>query len=1485
MLIIDGYNSAKAIRMDLPGQFDFASQITVAPHPSIYNWLTTGGDRITAFGTGFTWDLTGPTGGTVTRLVIDIDNNGTNEWGTQGFDIEITDIPSLNLTTLTSSANGFIDNLTAFNNQANGTFHGDVIYGLTGTNTIDGGSGNDVIYGGNLNDTIYGGNDDDILYGGDGNDVLEGMSGRDEVYGERGDDRLLVGLMPSTEIYDGGDDYDTLVYKSNSTTSFDQTIIRDIEEIEFFTTSSAGTNIATAIFDSSQFGTGLISSSARIDGYNFPVTGQTNKEILQINVSGLLFDASGFTFQEWGDNGELIKIIGNDFNQILIGSSQVDEISGGLGDDYITGGVGADILDGGAGSNTLNYSSSIDGVTVDLIANTATGGHANGDTISNFSHILGSSTGTNTLTGNAQTNTLTGGSLTDHITGGLGSDILHGQGGVDVFHFNNIDIIPGEEIDGGDGYDYIYVENDGVTDFSAATIANMEDVYFRATGINTDSTAVFSAENFILGGLSTGRITGNDAFGSDDVVQINMGIITSIDLRGLTFRDWAGSGLQSDRIKINGDASNETIHGTSQKDEIIGGDGNDFIWGGAQGDVLAGGGGTEDTLSYENSAAAVTVDIGANTASGGDASTDTISGFENLTGSGFGDTLKGSSLANTLRGNAGTDILWGYGGSDTLYGGDNDDTLHGGNDADTLLGDAGDDTLYGNTGNDTLFGSIGNDILNGGNQIDTLYGEADDDTLNGGSGGDTLNGGSGLDTLNGDGGDDTLNGDADNDTLNGGAGSDTLYGGTGDDTLDGGDQDDFLYGGDNNDTLKGGAGTDTFDGGTGIDVIDYSANSTDFTIDMSAGTAILASGITETFTNVENFRTGAGADTITGDVNDNEFFGGAGNDRLTGGAGDDILHGGADDDTLIGGEGNDTYDGGNGFNTVSFEDMTTVNLQLNNGSLSATATIETYSNIQKFSLTAGDDYFFGDSLDNQADGSDGDDEMSGFEGADILSGGDGNDTLTGGNGGDTLVGGTGSDTAIYTSSSAININLDIGAISGGEAAGDTLSEIENVTGGFDGDYIAGDHADNVLKGNDGIDTLQGRWGFDTLIGGNGNDRLYGGSDDDKLTGGADADILDGGDGMDTARYFQSTAISINLDTNVIGGGEAVGDTLISIENVIGGAEGDYIAGDHSDNVFTGNGGIDTLQGRWGFDTLIGGGGDDRLYGGSDDDLLEGGLDADILDGGDGMDTAIYTNSAAISLNLDTAAYSGGEADGDTLTSIENVIGGGEGDYIAGDHANNRFEGGGGSDILQGRWGDDTLIGGSEDDFLYGGLDTDWLEGGTGGDLLDGGDGTDTAIYSGSTSISINLFTGTAFGGEASGDTLTSIENITGSTFSDYIAGDYADNRFEGGDGNDTLQGRWGADTLLGGLGNDRLFGGADIDLFVFESKFGQDKIMDFDKGVEKIDVSAVSNASAGSLHFSIGASGNLFADFGGVDTIEFVGFSGIGQVSAADFIF
>ena len=189
------------------------------------------------------------------------------------------------------------------------------------------------------------------------------------------------------------------------------------------------------------------------------------------------------------------------------------------------------------------------------------------------------------------------------------------------------------------------------------------------------------------------------------------------------------------------------------------------------------------------------------------------------------------------------------------------------------------------------------------------------------------------------------------------------------------------------------------------------------------------------------------------------------------------------------------------------------------------------------------------------------------------------------------------------------------------------------------DTILGLGGNDTLLGKNGNDVLKGGAGNDILDGGNGKDKLFGDAGNDVLKGGAGGDVINGGAGFDFASYAGSlSAVLVDLDPNggtAVTNGDATGDTLISIEGLIGGAFNDTLFLDGSSIVagtIFGNGGNDDLHGTQGNDTLFGGdgndfllsfGGIDGLDGGAGDDLLDGSFGVDFMTGGTGADRFVF----------------------------------------------------------------------------------------------------------------------------------------------------------------------------------------------------------------------------------------------------------------------
>ena len=211
--------------------------------------------------------------------------------------------------------------------------------------------------------------------------------------------------------------------------------------------------------------------------------------------------------------------------------------------------------------------------------------------------------------------------------------------------------------------------------------------------------------------------------------------------------------------------------------------------------------------------------------------------------------------------------------------------------------------------------------------------------------------------------------------------------------------------------------------------------------------------------------------------------------------------------------------------------------------------------------------------------------------------------------------------------------------------------------------------------------------------------------------------------------------------------------------------------------------------------------------------------------------------------------------------------------------------------LDGFLGDDTLTGGASQDTIFGGAGDDTVAGGVGDDLLDGGadtgvttdcsaTGGDWVDYSGSaTGVTVNLTAGNATGEGL--DTITDVENITGSAQGDTLTGEAGDNQIAPGLGDDKVDGAGGIDTAdysdataavtvdftantaTGGSGNDTLTS--------IENAHGSDFDDTF---VDQTDQDNVACGGGGNDSFDQGASASsgesdLLEGEGGVDTVNY----------------
>jgi Ca2+-binding RTX toxin-like protein len=462
---------------------------------------------------------------------------------------------------------------------------------------------------------------------------------------------------------------------------------------------------------------------------------------------------------------EAATLVGTDKADIIDGTNGAETVFAYGGDDVIHGSRGADLVDGGSGTDRMTYARSTAAVDVDLDRAAQKGGDAEGDRLVSIENLEGS----------AFSDVLRGTSGKNTLSGGAGNDVLEGRGGADV-------------IDGGGGVDLASYESSAAAvtvDLTAATqrggdaqgdrLVNIEDL--RGSRFN-DVLRGNEGANGLFGGAGDDTLEGR---GGADLIDGEDGVDTasyagsafgvSVDL---TRAVQAGGDAEGDRL-----VSVESLLGSRHADILSGDDGVNVIKGDAGDDVIEGRGGADildggagvDTVSYASSSAGVNVNLAKKVQAGGHAEGDVLTGFENVTGSGFEDRLEGTSGVNELRGGGGNDLLLGMGGADLLDGGEGEDTASyaGSSAVDIDLMRAS--QIGGHAQGDRLV------------SIENIVGSSGGDQIRGDDARNVLDGGAGNDRLYGRGGDDVLIGGAGDDVLDGGAGADILYGGSGKDVF------------------------------------------------------------------------------------------------------------------------------------------------------------------------------------------------------------------------------------------------------------------------------------------------------------------------------------------------------------------------------------------------------------------------------------------------------------------------------------------------------------------------------------------------------------------------------------------------------------------------------------------------------------------------------------------------------------------------------
>ncbi|PJG69036.1 calcium-binding protein, partial [Acinetobacter seifertii] len=618
----------------------------------------------------------------------------------------------------------------------------DILYGGAENDELHGGDGNDYLHGGSGNDLLNGGNGNDILVGGQGQLKADGGDGNDIIYADKNNTNLLPdelnGGSGNDIIYAGvgaatikGEEGNDIIYGGQNADIIQGGVginILDgkngLDIYEFYFSSGSGGE-TSLIIDSS--GKILINSQQLITSeYDYEIKAwrsqdgqyiirklgeEDDKKIISIHKDG---DEKNTIYVDgWKNNGDMGLSFSNILTSpdpslenvpILTGGNNIaynqNKVNGGAGNDYISGSTTyeADILLGGAGKDYI------------------TGG--DGDDF------------------------IDGGDDADIIMGGAGKDIIYGGEGNDLILSAGNGVIRASVFAGQYNLDAEYIlqsaKREWQLDFNYEPIYSEESksyVYYYGTSLfpKINLSATVNNKQIELGTVlallpekDEGGQLGEDIvyggagqdfiFGSGSVDQLYGGTESDY-LLGMGGSDY-----------LYGGAGVDYLYGGAARDYLYGGADNDTIMGGYESDVIYGGDGEDNIFGDLPNV------------------NGTNAPPESADSSRYGDDLiYGGKGGDTIRSNGGNDIIYGGDDGDFIYGGNEDDILFGDQGKDRLDGGIGDDILFGGTEDDKLYGKENNDILFGGSGVDHLYGDDGDDILYGDIGDDFLYGGRGSD--------------------------------------------------------------------------------------------------------------------------------------------------------------------------------------------------------------------------------------------------------------------------------------------------------------------------------------------------------------------------------------------------------------------------------------------------------------------------------------------------------------------------------------------------------------------------------------------------------------------------------------------------------------------------------------------------------------------------------------------------------------------
>ncbi|WP_020592846.1 polymorphic toxin-type HINT domain-containing protein [Kiloniella laminariae] len=855
---------------------------------------------------------------------------------------------------------------------------------------------------------------------------------------------------------------------------------------------------------------------------------ENSEGVVKFKVKGGIsyyFADAGVTLDASASDLEVNALFGSDQSDNLSAGEQVDvllsggdnndTLTGGSGNDTLSGGSGIDSLQGGAGHDTLYIDSddaSIDGgegydvaivsnqsaVTLNLNASNieaAIGNKGNDD----FSYQGREDI---SLRGEDGDDILRAGDGDDLLVGGLGADRFHAGAGDDRLFVDAED--NQADIRAGEGNDWIFVSTAQAVNLDLNVIQaenalgndgndvfrnnSSKDAYIDGQGGNDDIKGG-TGNDIIQGGQGEDTLDGSDGFDLVSYETSQKGIEIDLSSNTVSGGDGTGDSIVNFEGAI-GSTRGDILRGNTQNNVLFGNGGNDLIEGNVGADFLDGGLGN-DTASYVNSNAGVSINLKERTFSGGHAEGDQLVSIESLIGSSQNDSLTGDDNDNVFEGAAGADTLDGGLGKDTIsYSSSNesvvvdleDQTASGGHaDGDVF---SGFENAEGSTYDDNLTSQIAGSRLYGLAGNDTLTGQAGSDVINGGAGADALDGGAGVDTLNYEGSDTGVNVNLQTGAASGGhAEGDTI---SNFENIQGSYHDDTLIGDSTDNVIEGDLGADSIDGGAGIDTASYEDAFYGVDVDLKRGggrqhdqlqieidsTRRSGSVAIDALNNKRALHQGAELSTA---------YTLAAIAAASGWATTSLaLDSGTDVSATVGALLSVQHNLGAGevrpqdmaYLDVSFDgDTAIIRYHRADGSLEGQFTVK-IADSTTHKVSFGYDKYTGASvvsIDGQVAGS-----YNWISGLDVMAGSYGSNGAT----------------ATHEEADGGFI-YSLGLLTD-EAVNDTLTNIENLRGSDNGDRLAGDDGDNVIEGNGGNDIINGGLGADTLSGGAGDDLLIGG---------------------------------------------------------------------------------------------------------------------------------------------------------------------------------------------------------------------------------------------------------------------------------------------------------------------------------------------------------------------------------------------------------